>query len=199
MDTSGFSLPRPTRRTFLLERAAPTLIFRAVGLGTAAPASVTTAQLRAYVAALQERRLAPATVAKRVLVLKRFFGFLLQAGYLTTDPSRGLPRPKVGQRLPKTLTLAELGHLFAVMDDTTRLGRRDTVFFQLTYAGGYLLPAYATRVPPELAAPALNGGSNPRAGGGFGLEDGGSLLRRLGGGKGALRVVGKMESTGESM
>jgi site-specific recombinase XerC len=76
-------------------------VFWAVGLGAAAPSSVTTAQLRTYVAALQKRRLAPATVAKRVMVLKRFFGFLVQAGYLTTDPSRGLPRPKVGQQIAR--------------------------------------------------------------------------------------------------
>ncbi len=112
------------------------MVFRAVGLGPAGPASVTTARLRDYMASLQARGLAPQTVAGHVTVLKRFFGFLLQAGHPKTDPSRGLPTPKVGRRLPKTLSVAELGQLFAAMDDTTRARLRDKVFFQLTYAGG---------------------------------------------------------------
>ena len=71
-----------------------------------------------------------------ILVIKRFFGFLLVEGYIQEDPSQRLPRPKVGKRLPKALTILQVQALFVAMDSESRAGRRDRVFFQLTYAGG---------------------------------------------------------------
>ncbi len=83
-------------------------LFKEVGSSEGDPARITTAQLRSYVLGLQQRGLSPSTVAGHVLVIKRFFGFLLQEAYITTDPSRGLPNSKVGQRLPKVLSTSEL-------------------------------------------------------------------------------------------
>lgn len=111
-------------------------IFNEIGLGKAAPGEVTTQQLREYFAAIKRKGLAPKTIADRVVVVKRFFGFLLQEGYITIDPSRGLPQPKVGQRLPKVLSIPELQRLFSAMGAKTPVGQRDKMFFELAYAGG---------------------------------------------------------------
>jgi site-specific recombinase XerD len=111
-------------------------LFEEVGLGEQEPARITATQLRSFVIGLQAKGLSPSTLSGHVLSLKRFFGFLLEEGYATTDPSRGLPNPKIGQRLPKVLSMSELQQLFAAFDETTRTGRRDKLFFQLSYAGG---------------------------------------------------------------
>jgi site-specific recombinase XerD len=111
-------------------------LFKDVGLGDAAPSSITPSQLRAHLSRRQQQGLAPSTMAGDVLIIRRFFGFLLQEGYLSIDPSRRLPTPKVGQRLPRVLSISELQQLFASIEDETRLGRRDRLFFQLSYAGG---------------------------------------------------------------
>lgn len=111
-------------------------LFAHVGLAESAPSEITAAQLRDYVAHLQKRGLAANTVANYVLAIKRFFGFLLAEGYIEEDPSRRLPRPKVGKRLPKALTIPEVQALFAAMSDETATGRRDQVFFKLLYACG---------------------------------------------------------------
>ena len=111
-------------------------LFDHVGLGTLLPREITTAQVRDYVASLQERGLAPKTVSNHVLVIKRFFGFLLTEGYIEEDPSRRLPRPKVGKRLPRALTIPQVQDLFAAMDGRSRAERRDRPLFQLIYAGG---------------------------------------------------------------
>lgn len=100
---------------------------------------VTSAQLRSYVAGLQERGLADKTVSNHVLVIKRFFGFLLTEGMITEDPSLRIPRPKVGKRLPKALSMEETRRLFAVMGGDTAVERRDEIFFRLTYACGLRL------------------------------------------------------------
>ena len=118
-------------------RAALGDCFGALPAEVTAPSQATAAQLRQYVAGLQARGLAAKTVNDRVLVLKRFYGFLAAEGYVTQDPAQRLPTPKVGRRLPKALSLAETRTLLAALaaDDTPR-GRRDRVLCLLLYGGG---------------------------------------------------------------
>jgi integrase/recombinase XerD len=111
-------------------------LFKYLKLGDSSPGEITVPQLRDYVASMQQRGLAAKTVSNHVLVIKRFFGFLLAEEYIQEDPSRRLPRPKVGKRLPKALTIPQVQALFAAMGSESRAGRRDRVLFQLTYAGG---------------------------------------------------------------
>jgi integrase/recombinase XerD len=111
-------------------------LFYHVGLADLAPSQITATQLRGYVASMQQRGLAAKTVSNHVLVIKRFFGFLLAEGYIEEDPSLRIPRPKVGKRLPKALSIAEVQALFAAFKDRTSTERRDRVFFQLVYACG---------------------------------------------------------------
>ena len=110
-------------------------IFEGCDLGDAPPSSVTTAQLRRHFAHLLERGLSAKTVGDRVVVVRRFFGFLVQEGYLESDPSQGLPNPKVGRRLPKALSVSQVRALLGAIDDSP-LGRRDRVLFLLLYSCG---------------------------------------------------------------
>ena len=52
------------------------------------------------------RDLAPSTVARRAATLRRFFGFLLDEGLRSDDPSAALPRPVHQRPLPKILDVA---------------------------------------------------------------------------------------------
>jgi site-specific recombinase XerD len=111
-------------------------LFDHIDLGPSPPSQITTAQLRDYVASLYERGLAPETIKKCVLVIKRFFGFLLVEGYIEEDPSRRIPTPKVGKRLPRALTVPQVQALFIAMSDETPTEHRDQVFFKLLYTCG---------------------------------------------------------------
>ena len=82
------------------------------------------------------RGVAAATVSNHVLVIKRFFSFLLAEGYIEEDPSQRLPRPKVGKRLPKALTITQVQDLFAAFRRETPTERRDQMFFRLVYVCG---------------------------------------------------------------
>jgi integrase/recombinase XerD len=129
-------------------RAALDDYFGALPAEVMAPSQATAAQLRQYVASLQARGLAAKTVNDRVLILKRFYGFLAAEGYVALDPAQRLPTPKVGKRLPKALSLAETRTLLAVVaaDDTPR-GRRDQALCLLLYGGGLRVSeAVAVRV-----------------------------------------------------
>jgi len=111
-------------------------LFRALKPPVESPTEVTTAQLRRYIASLQERGLAPKTVGFRVMVLKRFYRFLFDEGYIDADPSRRIPSPKVGKRLPKSLATDQIQKFFASFNEEVPIERRDKIFFELVYLCG---------------------------------------------------------------
>ena len=117
-------------------RGALKRLFDHVALGPSPPSQITTAQLRDYVASLYELGLAANTIRNYVLVTKRFFGFLLVEGYIEEDPSRRIPTPKVGKRLPRALTVPQVQALFMATSDETPMEHRDQVFFKLLYTCG---------------------------------------------------------------
>ena len=117
-------------------RGALKRLFDHVALGPSPPSQITTAQLRDYMASLYELGLAANTIRNYVVVIKRFFGFLLVEGYIEEDPSRRIPTPKVGKRLPRALTVPQVQALFMATSDETPMEHRDQVFFKLLYTCG---------------------------------------------------------------
>jgi integrase/recombinase XerD len=113
-----------------LERAAETL--------GGAISSATTQQVAGLGA--QWGDLAPSTVARRAAALRRFYGFLVDDGLRSDDPSAALPRPRLERPLPRILDEAEIGRMFesaeerAVSGDPIRL--RNLALLELLYGSG---------------------------------------------------------------
>ena len=64
-----------------------------------------------------------------------FCRFLVDRGWLLTDPTRELPRPRRPQRLPKAIVdLGELDQLFALPNIQTPRGYRDRVILEVLYS-----------------------------------------------------------------
>lgn len=61
--------------------------------------------------------LARASVARKAASCRRFFGFLVDEGHRTDDPSHALPRPGNARRLPRSLDHQDIDRLFAVLAD----------------------------------------------------------------------------------
>ena len=61
--------------------------------------------------------LAPSSLARRCSALRQFYGFLVDEGIRTDDPSSSLPRPRSGRPLPRLLSHAEVEALFAKAED----------------------------------------------------------------------------------
>ena len=85
--------------------------------------------------------LAKSSLARKISTLRRFFGFLHQEGLRADDPSRYLVQPGRSQRLPKTLSHAEIDRLFACIDE--RIANRPgpasirlKALFELLYGSG---------------------------------------------------------------
>src|SRR5581483_4432444 len=64
--------------------------------------------LRAFLAALAKKGLAPTSRARKLSAIRQFFRFLLAEGMRSDDPSSAIDSPKLGRPLPKILSLEEV-------------------------------------------------------------------------------------------
>ncbi|MDF0605205.1 site-specific tyrosine recombinase XerD [Neisseriaceae bacterium TC5R-5] len=78
----------------------------------------------------------PATRARLTSAMRRFFQYLLAQHLRDDDPSLRLRAPKLGQRLPKSLSEQHVESLLAAPDTQTLLGLRDRAMFEVLYASG---------------------------------------------------------------
>jgi integrase/recombinase XerD len=98
--------------------------------------SCTQQHLFLFLTHLRARKLSAASLARRLSSVRGLFGFAVQNGLLTADPSALLESPKLPAQLPEFLTRAEMDRLLEQPDVTTQLGYRDRVMLELLYAAG---------------------------------------------------------------
>jgi integrase/recombinase XerD len=111
-----------------------------------APGNAATADIRAYLSLLAKRGLKPASSARKLSSIRQFHRFLVADGRRADDPALIVEAPRHGRRLPKTLSVAEVGHLLAVskegLDDDARpaperlRALRTACLLELLYATG---------------------------------------------------------------
>jgi integrase/recombinase XerC/integrase/recombinase XerD len=100
------------------------------------PADIDYAQLRRYAGYASGRRLAPATMARKLASLRSLFGCLREHGLVAENPADLLPAPKRPRSLPRVLQPDELGELLDGIGASTPLDLRDRALFELAYASG---------------------------------------------------------------
>lgn len=76
------------------------------------------------------------TRARQVSVWRRFYAYIIGSGYLTKDPCARLKTPRIGLRLPKSLSEEHVEALLLAPDVDTPLGLRDRAMLELMYATG---------------------------------------------------------------
>lgn len=100
------------------------------------PLTATRPDVTAYLAALREAGMAPATIARRMAALKTFYQYLAQTGEVGEDPTGGMEAPRQPRRLPKVLSVAEVERLLAQPRPVDAAGCRDAAMLELMYATG---------------------------------------------------------------
>ncbi|MDO5626270.1 MAG: site-specific tyrosine recombinase XerD [Pseudomonadota bacterium] len=73
---------------------------------------------------------------RRLTVFKRYFRWALRERLLTQDPTLKLLTARQPQRVPKTMSEAQVEALLAAPDTDTPLGLRDRAMLELMYASG---------------------------------------------------------------
>jgi integrase/recombinase XerD len=115
-----------------LEDAAKFMAARPTALGDAA-----TADLSAYLAALDRKGISARSSARRLSALRQFFKFLVAEQLRNDDPSAAIDGPKLGRPLPRLLGEEEMARLIevcAALDGPS--GARLKALVELSYASG---------------------------------------------------------------
>jgi len=110
-----------------------------VRLGVDGPEQLTRSHVRAYLAHLTTRGLAPRTIARRAASLRRYAGWLTRTGVVTVDPTAGVSAPSGAARLPRVLRADELHQILedpAMPADDPLVEQRDRLVVELLYGSG---------------------------------------------------------------
>jgi integrase/recombinase XerC len=100
------------------------------------PAHVDARAVRAYVARLHARRLAPASIARKLAAVRSWFRFLVRRGVLRANPAREVRTPKVPRMLPNFLPIDESAMLVDGRAIAGHARERDVAILELLYASG---------------------------------------------------------------
>jgi integrase/recombinase XerD len=104
--------------------------------GVTAPDAVQRNDVTAFVAHLRARGLAPSTVERRVASLKGFHKFLVREGITDNHPTSRLPLPKVPERLPDVVSIADVDRLLGQPFPDGAIGLRDRAVLETLYGCG---------------------------------------------------------------
>ena len=98
------------------------------------------ATVRAYLAGLADRGLAPSSVGGRLAAIRSLYRHALRNGRIETDPLAGVRAPRRPSRLPRVLTIDEAADLVTaprrLSSRDEALARRDAAMLELLYATG---------------------------------------------------------------
>lgn len=100
------------------------------------PMQVTQGELLHFLTYLGELGLSAQSQARILSGLKSFFGYLILENLITHDPTQLLGAPKLGRKLPDTLSFPEIEAMLAAIDLSTPGGTRDRAMLEVLYSSG---------------------------------------------------------------
>jgi integrase/recombinase XerC len=100
------------------------------------PETITTLDLRGYVAGLHEANYAKTTIARRLASMRSFFRFGQREGWAKNNPAKPLRNPRKPRDLPHFLSSDELGRLLETPASGQPMGLRDRAILETLYSAG---------------------------------------------------------------
>ncbi|MEQ9425914.1 MAG: site-specific tyrosine recombinase XerD [Cyclobacteriaceae bacterium] len=92
--------------------------------------------LHSFLEYISELGLAPHSQARIISGLKSFFGFLVFEDAIKKDPTELLEAPKLGRKLPDTLSFHEIEQILEAIDHSTPEGTRNRAILETLYSSG---------------------------------------------------------------
>jgi integrase/recombinase XerD len=109
-----------------------------------------------YLIGCEAQGLAAATRARRLSAIKQLYRFAFEEGWRDDNPAIQVKGPGKAKRLPKTLSVEQVGALLAAARESPRDAIRNTCLMELLYATGMrvtelvTLPVAAARGTPQM-------------------------------------------------
>ena len=100
------------------------------------PTAVNEVHLQNFLEWINELGMTPHTQARVLSGLKAFYKYLLFENRMTTDPTALIEGPKLGRKLPDTLSFYEIEQLLAAIDMSSAEGQRNRAMLETLYSSG---------------------------------------------------------------
>jgi integrase/recombinase XerD len=100
------------------------------------PSQATEEEVKAWLADLRGRGQAPSSVARRAAAARAFYRHLVLLGMRQDNPAADVELPRRRNRLPRTLSPAEVERLIDAANGTTPRSLRDRALVELLYGAG---------------------------------------------------------------
>jgi len=100
------------------------------------PLQVTIVELQDMVEWINEVGMSAFSQARIISGLKSFYKFLVYEGELDSDPTVLLEAPKLGRKLPDTLSVEEIDQILEAIDHSTPEGTRNRAMLETLYSSG---------------------------------------------------------------
>lgn len=100
------------------------------------PIKIELQQLIDFIEYINELGMTPHSQARIISGLKSFYKFLIYEGELDNDPTALLEAPKLGRKLPDTLSLLEINQLLEAIDHSKPEGMRNRAMLETLYSSG---------------------------------------------------------------
>ncbi|RME31492.1 MAG: tyrosine recombinase [Candidatus Zixiibacteriota bacterium] len=86
-----------------------------------------------------DRGARPATLARKITSLRRFFGFLVERGMSSHDPAKGISAPRLVRYHPDYLSTHDIEAILKAAAENPKTGLRDCAILELLYGSGLRL------------------------------------------------------------
>jgi integrase/recombinase XerD len=100
------------------------------------PLTLELEHLRRFVNALAKLEISPFTQARIISGIKAFYRFLMYEDRIKEDPSQLLEAPKLGRKLPDTLSFQEIEQLLEAIELGSPEGHRNRAMLEMLYSSG---------------------------------------------------------------
>ena len=92
--------------------------------------------IQRFIANEQRKRKQPTTVARKLSAIKGFHQYLLMEHAVTDNVAVSIKGPKIGRKIPLTMSQQAMQEVLDTFPQTTVYNRRDAVILELLYATG---------------------------------------------------------------
>jgi integrase/recombinase XerD len=100
------------------------------------PVTISSKHIRGFLQHINELGMSAHSQARILSGLKSFFKYLLFEELIDKDPTSGIEGPKLGRKLPDTLSFIEIEDLLNAIDLSTPAGGRNRAILEILYSSG---------------------------------------------------------------
>ena len=100
------------------------------------PIRVSIVELQDFIEFINELGMSAYSQARIISGLKSFYKFLLYSNEIDSDPTALLEAPKLGRKLPDTLSIEEIDSILAAIDHSKPEGQRNRAMLETLYSSG---------------------------------------------------------------